>query len=199
MTIDADALYKKICTGPIKYKEEVHCPMILRIMADENKGRVSAFCVEAGVTDRTMQNWVRDYELFAQSYALGKLIARENWEKQGEELKDRSMPLGMIDHSFEHWKMIGWSRFGVSKNPRVKLNLNPDDTPDKHYSQLLRQASDGDFTAGEIKQLMESINVGLNTHQVFQLQKEIDQLKSDLSVMTTNSNGNHPVSNKGTT
>jgi hypothetical protein len=69
----------------------------------------------------------------------------------------------------------------------------------EHYAQLLKQANNGDFTAGEIKQLMEAINVGLNTHQVFTLQKEIDQLKADLITMNENSNGNNHFAAKGIT
>jgi len=92
--------------------------------------------------------------------------------------------------------MIGWSRFGISKNSRIKLKLKPNDSPDKHYSQLLAQAAEGDFTAAELKQLMEAINVGLNTHQTFQLQKEIDQLKFDLGTMQENSNGNNTFADK---
>jgi hypothetical protein len=91
--------------------------------------------------------------------------------------------------------MIGWSRFGISKNSRIKLELVPTDNPAQHYSQLLVQAAKGDFTAGEIKQLMEAVNVGLNTHQVFELQKQIDELKSDLATMVDNQNGNNTVAN----
>lgn len=50
-------------------------------------------------------------------------------------------------------------------------------------------ASNGDFTAGEIKQLMEAINVGLNAHQAFEVQKQIDELKSDLLKVEARSNG----------
>jgi len=59
--------------------------------------------------------------------------------------------MGVINYAFEHWKMIGWSRFGVGKNSRIKLNLNPNGTPLEHYQQVILQASEGDFTASEIK------------------------------------------------
>ena len=94
---------------------------------------------------------------------------------------------------------MGWSRFGISKNSRIILNLDPKGNTSTHYSQLLLQASEGDFTAAEIKQLMEAVNVGLNTHQVFELQKEIDQLKSDLLTMMNNTNGNDTITNKRVT
>jgi desulfoferrodoxin (superoxide reductase-like protein) len=198
MNIDVNNLYLKLKEGKEHYDEEKHCPMILKIMADKDKGRISAFCIKVGITERSFWNWVKQHELFADCYSLGKMLAREAWENEGIEIKDRQMQLGTIDHAFEHWKFIGWSRFGISKNSRIKLNLNPDGSPLDHYKELLKQASDGDFTASEIKQLMESINVGLNTHQVFQLQKEIDQLKSDLTTMSENSNAKHTLSDKGT-
>jgi hypothetical protein len=128
---------------------------------------------------------------------MGKVFARESWELEGERLRDREMPIGVVDYAFEHWKMMGWSRFGISKNSRIKLQLKANDTPDKHYAQLLEQAANGDFTASEIKQLMEAINVGLNTHQVFALQKEIDQIKSDLATMQANTDAHNSGTNKG--
>jgi len=42
---------------------------------------------------------------------------------------------------------------------------------------------------------MEAVNVGLNTHQVFELQKQIDELKSDLALMVKNKNGNDTFAN----
>jgi hypothetical protein len=126
------------------------------------------------------------------------MFARENWEREGRELRDRVLKIGEIDHAFEHWRMMGWSRFGIGKNSRIRLSLKPGDNPAKHYAQLLSQAGDGDFTAGEIKQLMEAINVGLNAHQVFELQKEIDELKSDLLKMKEIRNGENSYTNKGT-
>lgn len=194
MTIDFNDIYKKLKSGKTKYNEEVHCQLLLEIMF--TKGRFTAFCKEVLISDHTFYGWCRDHELFREVYAISKIFARELWEIDGEEIRERIRLPGQIDHAFEHWKMIGWSRFGISKNSRIKLDLNPDDNPSQHYAQLLKQASEGDFTAAEIKQLMEAVNVGLNTHQVFELQKEIDQLKSDLAVMQDNKNGDHSSSNK---
>jgi hypothetical protein len=44
---------------------------------------------------------------------------------------------------------------------------------------------------------MEAVNVGLNVHQVFELQKQIDELKSDLSVVRENTGVQNPFTNKG--
>lgn len=197
--IDAQEIYKKLKTRTTDYREEIHCPMVLRIMADKDKGTVSAFCVEAMVDNATFFNWVNENPLFEQCYSLGKMMARENWEAEGRQLKNKSSPIGMISYEFEHWKMMGWSRFGVSnKNSRVRLELNPTHNPSQHYAQLIKQAASGDFTAGELKQLMEAINVGLNTEQVFVMQKQIDELKADLATMVNNSNVQNSVSNKRT-
>lgn len=194
MALDADGIYKKLKTGLTKYEEEIHCPLLLKIMM--NKGRFTAFCKEILISDDKFYKWCKDYEFFREVYAVAKIFARELWEEEGEILKSKTNMPGVIDNEFEHWRMVGWSRFGVSKNSRIKLHLDPDANPSQHYAQLLKQASTGDFTAAEIKQLMEAINVGLNTHQVFELQKEIDELKSDLAIMSENTNAHHSGSNK---
>lgn len=195
MKIDIDNLFEKLKVGRLSdYNEAFHCKLILKTMIE--KGRYSAFCLEAMIDDSTFFRWVKKHDLFALCYGLGKIFAREAWEEEGERLKDEVIPLGSMNHAFQHWQMMGWSKYGIGKTNRIKLDLVAEDTPDKHYAQLLKQAAVGDFTAGEIKQLMEAINVGLNTHQVFQLQKEIDQLKSDLATMTANSNGNDTFTDK---
>lgn len=196
MNHDVEIIFKKLKQFPTQYEEEPHCKLLLQTMLKE--GRYSAFCTKAMISEWTFYNWVKTHTLFAECYALGKMYARENWEIEGYELRDMITPPGTINHAFDHWRMMGWSRFGIGKNSRIKLNLSPQGTPHDHYRELLLQASEGDFTASEIKQLMEAVNVGLNSHQVFQLQSEIDQLKSDLATMVENSNVQNSFTNKGT-
>lgn len=194
--IDGIELYKKIKTrSTLTYKEEKHCPMILTIMADRNKGTMSAFCVEAEVGETTFYDWIKKFPLFQECYSLAKMYAKEEWESMGREISEESYIPGSGNHRFEHWRMIGWARFGVGKNSRIRLDLDNNASPNEHYKQLLEQASKGDFTAGEIKQLMEAVNVGLSAHQVFKLQQEIDQLKLNLSTINENSSGHNPFSN----
>ena len=195
MKYDVEALYKKI-KSKSKLEEEKHSLLMLSIMADPLKGRISAFCAEVGVSDHTAYMWMKRSELFLECYALGKMLARENWEREGQAISEEVTMPGTSNHKFEHWRMVGWSRFGVGKNSRIRLDLDPTASPNQHYKQLMHQASQGDFTAGEIKQLMEAINVGLNAHQVETLQKEIDQLRADLVTMTENSNGDNPFADK---
>lgn len=192
---EAEELYQLVKAGRIKYQEEIHCAMILLIMAHPEKGTVASFCVEAKISERTFYNWLNQHPLFLECYALGKAFARQAWEHEGRALREEIVMPGSISFKFEHWRMMGWANYGIGKTMRIRLQLDPDASPDKHYSQLIRQASEGDFTSGEIKQLMEAINVGLNTHQVFALQNEIDHLKSDLATMVENSNGHNPVAN----
>jgi len=197
--VDGKAIYESIKTNSTKYKEEKHCAMILNVMSDTKKGTMSAFCIEAFITDRTFYNWLEENEIFLDCYGMARMFARENWERQGRKFKTKTLARGETNYEFEYWKMIGWSRFGVGKNSKIRLKLKHDSPPNEHYAQLIKQASDGDFTAGELKQLMEAVNVGLNTHQVFELQKEIDQLKSDLAIMNENANGNNTFTDKGFT
>lgn len=178
------------------YDEDKHCASIITIMGNPDKGCISAFCTDWLISDDRFYNWIEKYPFFMECYCLGKMFARENWEAMGREIKDRVSLPGTINNDFEYWKMIGWSRFGIGKTSRIRLKLNPESKPNEQYAQLLKQAAAGDFTAGEIKQLMEAVNVGLNAHQVFELQKEIDQLKADLAVMKENSNGNNTIADK---
>lgn len=196
--VDPYELYQKIKHQKTVYDEEVHCPMMLRVMMDPNKCTVSSFCIEAGISDDMMYRWINKHPVFMQCYAVGKMYAREMWEEEGRNLKDMILMPGQTTYAFEHWRMLGWTRFGISKNSRIRLQLNPDDKPNEHYSQLLRQAANGDFTAGEIKQLMEAINVGLNAHQVIAMQKMIDQLNADFATMKENStHGNYSGTTQG--
>jgi len=200
MVVDVDGILTKFKRGRnTDYDEDKHCRLLIETMCDKDKGTMSAFCVVAGIGERTFYRWINEHKVFDDLYAFCKMYSREAWEQYGHELRDRQLPMGTIDHAFEYWRLIGWSRFGISKNSRIRLNLDANSTPDKHYAQLLKQASEGDFTAGEIKQLMEAINVGLNTHQVFNMQKEIDELKLDLKTMAMNSDGHNCSANKGTT
>jgi hypothetical protein len=194
----ADKIYQHFKSGRhTLYKEEEHCKMLIKVMLDPDRGTYGSFCVEAMVADATFYQWVNVHPLFRNLYYFCKLIARELWEKEGRRIRDTEYPMGTINYAFEHWKLLGWSRFGISKNARIKLALNPEDTPAQHYAAILKQAAEGDFTAAEFKQLMEAVNVGLNVHQVFELQKQIDELKSDLSTLTVNSNVQNPFTNKG--
>lgn len=198
MKVNAKDIIKKFKNNQ-KYDENIHPEILVKVMTDPEKGTHSAFCLEVFISEQKFYTWCYANPFFDELYSFCKMYAREIWEAQGREIRDKRMPIGQTDYSFEYWKLIGWSRFGVSKNSRIKLNLNPNDSAEKHYSQLLKQASQGDFTAAEIKQLMEAVNVGLNTHQVFTLQKQIDELNSNLAIVKANTNANNTSTNKRVT
>lgn len=196
----ARLLYFRVKSGrPSLYDEEFHCIKLLEVMSDYKKSTQSAFCAECEISEKTFQNWVKTHEIFMECYGLGRMIARENWEAEGQIIQHETCMPGTSNHRFEYWRHIGWSRFGIGKNSRIRLDLDPNSSPNQHYNQLIKQASQGDFTAGEIKQLMEAINVGLNAHQVFKLQTELDELKADLVTMTENANGHNQFADKRTT
>lgn len=196
--ISHDDIYKHFKSNNNKYNEEFHCKLLIKVMFDRNKSTSSAFCIEAMITERTFQNWVNTYQIFGDLYSFCRVVSREVWEEEGRRLRDRDYPMGTVNYAFEHWKLIGWTRFGIGKTSRLKLGLDPTASPAKHYEAILRQAAEGDFTASEFKQLMEAVNVGLNVHQVFELQKQIDELKSDLSIISVNKDVQNPFTNKGT-
>jgi len=198
-TEQATEIYKRIKAGRRSlYTEDLHCIRLLDIMSNHKKGTYSAFCAESEIGQTTFYDWLRNFPVFQQCYALGKMIAQENWEAEGREIQHETTMPGTSNHRYDYWRYIGWSRFGIGQKSRVRLDLDPEGTPNQHYHQLIRQASQGDFTAGEIKQLMEAINVGLNAHQVFKLQIELDQLRADLVIMNENANhGNNQFADKG--
>jgi len=138
MKVNGFEIYQKMKAGKTKFIEEVHCPLIIDIMADKEKGRYSRFCVEVGISEDTFYNWLKQNVLFQFCYSLGKMYARENWETEGRELKDEVCLPGTSNYKFEYWRMIGWSKFGIGKNSRIRLDLDPKDSPDQHYSQLLK-------------------------------------------------------------
>lgn len=183
----------------LKYEEETHCKLLIKIMMDKDEGCHSGFCVQAMIAETTFYNWVRRYELFGNLYYFCRMVAKQLWFEEGRTIRDKEYQMGTVNYQMEHWKLMGWTKFGISKNSRIKININPTDSPAKHYQAILKQASEGDFTASEFKQLMEAVNVGLNVHQVFELQKQIDELKSDLTLVAANANVQNPFTDKGTT
>ena len=198
--LDIDKVYKHFKgKNALKYKEEEHCKLLIKVMMDRDYGCHSAFCVQAMVSENTFYAWVRTYELFRNLWFFTKMVAKQLWYEEGRKIRDSEYQIGTLNYEFEHWKLMGWTKFGISKNSRLKINIDPKDSPAQHYAAILAQAAEGDFTASEFKQLMEAVNVGLNVHQVFELQKQIDELKSDMSVMTANTNVKNPFTDKGTT
>jgi len=122
---------------------------------------------------------------------MGKIYSKSNWEDEGENGKDEEF------FNFDHWRLTGAYRYGVGRN-RVRMAVSPESNPYEQYQQLIRQAGTEEFTAAEIKQLMESINVGRGAFETFKLQEEIDSMKEDVSRMKTNHAHNNGTAKKAT-
>ena len=63
------------------------------------------------------------------------------------------------------------------------MGINAKASPYKQYQQLVEMANSEEFNASEIKQLMESINVGIRAFESFELQAEVNKVKEDVKQM----------------
>lgn len=183
--LDPEKIYKELKNNKRIYQEEIHCPMVIRVISE--RGTVSSFCKEAMIADTYFYQWVNKYPIFEQCYRYAAMCAKEAWEEEGRIGKDDP------EFNLEYWRIVGASRYGLGKTNRVRVEVDAETTPYHQYQQLLKQASNGDFTAAEVKQLMESINVGTRVYETFQLQKEVDQMKEDLMKMSQNANNIVPI------
>jgi hypothetical protein len=144
------------------------------------KGTMTAFCIEALISDALFYKWCREYPVFNNCYQIGKMISKNNWEQEGESGKDDE------NFNLEYWRIVGACRYGVGRNNRIRLAIDPEANPYTQYQQLIQQAGGEEFTASEIKQLMESINVGRGVFETFKLQEQLDSMKDDVSRMKQN-------------
>lgn len=168
-------LYDKLRAGWLKYDEKLHCPMILEFLP--RFLRINKFFIEAGINQSTFYEWVSKYPVFRRCYEIAKLMAVENWEY--EEARNESNP---------KWDRKAWlargARYFAIDREKIKLNVKQNSSPLEQYQQILSQANEGDFTASEIKQLMESVNVGIRAYESYKMQEEVDRLKEDLKEMS---------------
>lgn len=172
-----ESIYKFLKRGTSQYKEEVHCPMIIRTIL--LKPRQSAFCAEALICAHTFQIWKKKYPLFDQCYRLAIILAKEIWEKE------RDDSIGDPDFDEKAWRKKGSSLFHEPKE-KIILEIESDASPWEQYQQILQQASHGDFSASEIKQIMEAVNVGRAVYETYKIQQEVDKMKKDLTEMGQN-------------
>lgn len=183
--IDAKSLYLQFKRGERDYKEEIHCPMIIEVM--NNEGTAVAFMRKAIISDTLFYKWLKKYKVFAMCYAYGKILSRDNWEREGELGKDEEF------FNFDLWRLKGSMRYGVGKN-RVRMGIDPKANPYKQYQQLVEMANSEEFNASEIKQLMESINVGIRAYESFELQGQVDKIREDVNQMgVRNANNINPI------
>tara|TARA_R110000823_G_scaffold315159_1_gene445935 strand:+ start:879 stop:1463 length:585 start_codon:yes stop_codon:yes gene_type:complete len=180
--IEAKNLYLQIKKGNRTYKETIHCPMILEVMNEQ--GTMTAFCKQAGISDALFYKWTMLYPIFDECYQLGKMYSKSNWEEEGRDGKDDE------NFNMEYWRITGACRYGVGRQNRIRMAVNAESNPYEQYQQLIKQAGREEFTASEIKQLMESINVGRGAFETFQLQQSIDAMQNDIARMALNNEHN---------
>jgi DNA-binding transcriptional MerR regulator len=178
---------KKNISGKI-YDEKKHCLMVLEIIG--NGGSVAEFCVEALISDSTYYNWRRLHPIFDECSRIAVNFAQMLWEREGESNADNP------DFNWRFWEGIGTSRFFYNKQGRVRINLDEEADPHVQYQQLIKQAKEGDLSASEIKQLMESVNIGIRAFESFKLQEQVDKMQQDLKKMNLE-NGNNIIPIKG--
>lgn len=168
-------IYTKIKEGRFKYNEELHCTMILEILPIH--GRLSAFLTKAVIGETTFYEWLHRYPIFKTCYGIAQTLAQEAWEQEA-----------IDNEGNENWDSKRWlergKRYFAKDKSKLILEVMENSTPWEQYSQILLQAKRGDFSASEIKQLMESINVGTRVYETFKLQEELDKMKSDLNEMS---------------
>lgn len=179
---EAKKLYLQIKQGERTYKEEVHCPMLLEVMSKE--GTMTAFCKTALISDALFYKWINKYPVFSDCYQIARMISKANWENEGERGKDDE------NFNIEYWRITGSCRYGVGRTNRIRMAIDPEATPYEQYKQLIHQASCEEFTASEIKQLMESLNVGRSVFETFKLQERIDEMEANVKRMEANNGHN---------
>lgn len=164
------------CLPVIAYERERHCPAVLDSVA--KNGTISHFCAENSISDTRFWQWCAMYPEFNDCYRIGLMKARYAWELEGE--------LGKDDEGFHmiYWEKIGNIKFSINKADKIRIDVNPDLSPHEQYKQLITQASRGEFTSSEFKQISESINIGVRAYEVFKQQEEIDKLREDLNRMS---------------
>lgn len=164
--------------GPKTYDSEKHNEMITRTVA--KSGSIYQFCAEAQISDLIFHNWLYRFPEFKEAYRTGLMMSRNAWEKEGEKRHNDE------DWNFQYWRMSGQMRYQLNRNQKVSVKITPGANPYEQYKQIMSQAADGDFTASELKQIMESVNVGVRAYETFQLQDEVNELKTSLTEMRQN-------------
>ena len=175
---NARAIYKQLKKSYTQYDETIHCPLVLQLVGMH--GRISEFCMDALISDSTFWNWTRKYPLFQECFRIAKMFALEKWEKEGE--NGRYNP----EFNTSIWTTQGNHWFGLGKTARIRLDIDDGINPWEQYQQIMKQATMGEFTSAELKQIMESINIGLRSHEAIKMQEEMDKMKQDLKLMNQN-------------
>jgi hypothetical protein len=174
ITTLGDVLYEQIKSN-VQYNADIHCPLIIDMFSN-NEG-ISEFCLKIGISRQRFTAW-QTCPMFREAVMLGKEVGKIAWMKIRTEWEPEDE-----DDKFDvmSWQQLYKKNFGSGNT--VSLFVNPKDTPIQQYEQIMIQAAAGDFTSAQIKQIMESINIGLRALEVCNLQDEINELKQGLKKM----------------
>jgi hypothetical protein len=171
--LDFGDIYKKIKSGSTsKYKGKASCVMLLKSICKH--GSIPKFCAEAMIGITTFYRWKRAHVEFNACYETAKMIAYNRWIDEGEFNKDNE------EFNSKHWESVGRMHYEYGKQAKIRLNVNPESDPYTQCQEILTQANNGEFNSSELKQVMESINVGIRAHEAFKMQAELDQIKADM-------------------
>lgn len=171
--------FKKSKGGrPSSYDEEFHCSLVIDIFS--KGGTLAEFCVKTAISDNTFYNWTNKHRLFFECWRIGFMMGEEAWEKTG---KDNNHD---PEWNMEYWKTIGSRYYNLGKSNKIRLNVEENANPYKQYQQLLKQARIGEFTASEIKQLSETVNIGVRSYETFNLEEEVKEMKKLVELMKKN-------------
>jgi len=180
--INPSEIFKVIKGRTSGYDEDTHCTMVLKTIGDG--GTISTFCSEAVIGDTTFWDWNRKYDIFNECYRVAYMYGKEKWRLDGELNKDNE------EFNFEYWKLIGLERYGLGRNPKIRMGIEAAANPYEQYKQLVKLANEGEFTSAEIKQMMEAINVGIKAHDSYKLQEQINEMQLNIAKMGNNNGGN---------
>ena len=171
---------KNVSRNKKKYKEDIHCQMVVDVFSSAT-GSDATFCEKAVISEHTLKTWRFSYPVFKECYDIAKMMAKKAWELEGEMNKHDA------EFNMEYWEKKGDRLFRAFKKDRVSPYMSPDKNPYEQYKELLKQSQSGEFSAPEIKQLMESINIGIRSYETYKLEEEVEDMKDALEKMRRHS------------
>jgi len=170
----AKEIYQKVKKKTYsKYNEEAHCLSLLEVFGSKYPFQ-SEFCRINHISSDTFRYWCKKHKNFRECHKIGLEIAHSNWVHEGEDCKD------IEEFNYGFWKHKGKVLFQIGENRRLRLNVKKEDTPYQQYKSIMASASEGEFTATELKQIMESVMVGARAYESDELAKRIGEMEEDI-------------------
>lgn len=169
---DEPTLFDRI-KSEVEYEEAKHCKSILEILS--LGGTVIDFLIKHGISKQRMVSWQMKHNLFRECFMLGRDIGKQRWMREGQTNIDNK------EFNYKVWE--AWGRQNYGGIDKISLFIDPTTSPFQQYQQILYQSTCGDFTSSEIKQIMESINIGIRAYETCELEGQIKELQEGLEKM----------------